>query len=491
MKPFLAFALLTSLSLCPVCRAHVGSPDVYYDATAGPYRLFVIVRTPLMIPGIAQIEVRSLGPTPTAITVVPLRLMGEGSANAPPADHMTRSSSDPTSFTGKLWLMESGSWQIRVDAFGPQGKGEIAVPVPAFAQRTLGMQRTTGAILTFLMFFLVASLISIFGAAARESQLEPGQEVPASRRRKGRWAMAGVAVVVIAVLYLGNFWWTSLANAMALNMVYKAPPLEASLAGNQLRLKMGSSSWHEQRKEMQLTKIIPDHGHLMHLFLLRMPEMDRFYHLHPQESSDSDFTQSLASADAGQYAVFADIVRESGFPDTMTTQLALPSIPSGGATASSNIDPDDSEAAAIPISSAQPNAEFTFGDGERVQWLLDGQALHAGKPQILRFRVIDKSGFPARDLQPYMGMAGHLIVVRRDLSVFAHIHPAGSVPMAAIMLLQTAGATDDMAAMHSQPVPSEITFPYGFPQPGDFRLFFQIKRSGHVETSVFDTHVLP
>jgi hypothetical protein len=92
-----------------------------------------------------------------------------------------------------------------------------------------------------------------------------------------------------------------------------------------------------------------------------------------------------------------------------------------------------------------------------------------------------------------MGMQGHAEFVKSDLSVFAHIHPAGSVPMASLMIAQKdSGLPMDHASMApraNQKLPSEVSFPYGFPQPGDYRLFVQVKRHGHVETGVFDARV--
>jgi len=116
-----------------------------------------------------------------------------------------------------------------------------------------------------------------------------------------------------------------------------------------------------------------------------------------------------------------------------------------------------------------------------------------------KFAVQDKDGRPAQDMEPYMGMAGHAEFVRSDLSVFAHVHPAGSVSMAALDLAQEGTLNDPTSAQQrmsmpmsmpgSGPLPPEVRFPYGFPQPGDYRIFVQVKRAGRVETGVFDAHV--
>jgi hypothetical protein len=158
MKRAFFCGIVASLLFGLDASAHVGSPDVYFQGMAGPYRVFVTVRTPQMIPGIALVEAQVLDGRVNDIQIVPLRIVGEGSQAAPPPDHMEQSKSDPRFFTGKLWLMESGSFQVRIEIDGAQGKAAMGVPVAAFAQRTLRMQKSTGALLSALMVLLVLSL---------------------------------------------------------------------------------------------------------------------------------------------------------------------------------------------------------------------------------------------------------------------------------------------------------------------------------------------
>jgi hypothetical protein len=314
--------------------AHVGNPDVYFQGVAGPYHLIVTVRTPQMIPGIADVEILSATPGISKITVVPTYIVGPGAKYPPVGDLLTQSKDDPQYFSGKIWLMESGSWQIRVQVEGAQGGGELALPVPAAARRTLPMEKSLGVLLFALMALLVLSIIAIVGAARREGTLEPGQMPGVDHARGGRRVMIGAAVVVSALLFFGNWWWNSEAFAKARQMIYKAPPLNVSLEpGGKLILKMGNSEWHRSRPETVMTNLIPDHGYLMHLFLIREPGLDRFYHLHPRLKSGLNpagahtFELELPAIPAGRYQVYADVVRESGFPDTMTAEIDLPDVP--------------------------------------------------------------------------------------------------------------------------------------------------------------------
>jgi hypothetical protein len=120
-------------------------------------------------------------------------------------------------------------------------------------------------------------------------------------------------------------------------------------------------------------------------------------------------------------------------------------------------------------------------------WEYDSSPLKANVPLWFRFRIEDKDGRPATNMENYMGMAGHAAFISTDGKVFAHVHPAGSVSMAAEMMAQ--GAAHDMSAMQSPPVGSEVSFPYGFPRSGDYRVFVQVKRAGKIETGEFSAHV--
>ncbi|MBV9675714.1 MAG: hypothetical protein JO185_05225, partial [Acidobacteriaceae bacterium] len=57
MKSLKTALLLVCLAL--LAQAHVGSPDIYLDGQAGPYKLFVTIRPPAVIPGIAELEIRA------------------------------------------------------------------------------------------------------------------------------------------------------------------------------------------------------------------------------------------------------------------------------------------------------------------------------------------------------------------------------------------------------------------------------------------------
>ncbi|MBW8870026.1 MAG: hypothetical protein JF563_04510, partial [Acidobacteriales bacterium] len=147
--------------------AHVGNKDVYQTVAVGPYKLFVTVRTPQVIPGVAGVEVRSSGASIRNITVTPLPLTGEASKHPPAPDAMKPSNSDPLFFTGSLWIMASGSWQVRLNIDGAGGLATASVPVPAVATEILSLRGPIRTMLATLGCILVLGAVGIVMAAVR------------------------------------------------------------------------------------------------------------------------------------------------------------------------------------------------------------------------------------------------------------------------------------------------------------------------------------
>ncbi|MBV8630287.1 MAG: hypothetical protein JOZ83_05145 [Silvibacterium sp.] len=475
--------------------AHVGSPDVYVEGNAGPYKLLVVVRPPLVIPGVADIELRSESPGIERIEITPIPLTGEAAKYPPVPDAMQRPSAQ--FFTGHLWLMATGSWQIRFTVYGSKGSGVFSAPVPATAIATRKMQPGLGVMLAILGIILVGGLVSIVGAATRDAQLAPGAEATPERRRRAYVAMTITLVLLIGAVVFGNRWWGAEAADYS-RYIYKPLQMQAELKpGDVLDLRLSDPGWLKQRR---LDDFIPDHDHVMHLYMLRWPAMDVVFHLHPEVAGPGDFSLRLPSVPAGNYRLYADVVHENGFPETIVGSITLPKIsgnPLGG---------DDAEGTSIPLRNAgepiQTRSSYKLPDGYTMVWKRP-ETLIAKTPYDFTFELRDPEQRPAAEMALYMGMPGHAAFIKSDGTVFAHIHPSGTASMAAMMIAQAqnrAGSNDaaatqnDMAAMPgmSQPgMPNTVSFPYGFPSPGTYRIIVQMKHGSVIETGFFDAEVAP
>lgn len=443
--------------------AHIGSPDVFLEGNAGPYRLFVTVRPPLAIPGVADVDVLATTDDVRDVHIVPLPLAGQGAKFAPVPDRATRSHDDPKLFTGHLWLMSAGAWQVRVTVSGDKGEGTLSVPVPTLPKQTLAMTPALRVILLVFMLLLASGIVAIVSAMAREAKLGAGEQLDWKARRRGRIAGAIATVAVTGIIYLGNLWWGVEATAYD-RYIYKPLIGTPTIASSTLTLTLSDPGWFGSRR---MDDFVNDHGHLMHLFVLS-PNLDRLWHLHPDEVIAGRFEQRLPNIPAGKYELFADVVHATGVPETVTGAFETAGL--GG----------------VPISGDDSAWSSQDINTTKIVWVRDNTPLQPRKLTPFTFRVEDESGKPVNDLELYMGMPGHAIFVRRDLQVFAHVHPSGSAPMAAIDLAMP-GA--NAHAQHRTATPSTVIFPYGFPEPGQYRIFVQVKRGGAVITGAFDADV--
>lgn len=485
--------------------AHVGSPDVFSAGKAGPYELRVVVRPPAVIPGRARVTVRIVDGAAgvTRVDVVPV-FWRTGSRGAPAGDTLVRVPGPEAIYDGQVWLMTRGAWTLGVRVHGAAGDGSISVPVSALSTAKLAMPGATQGALLVLGALLFAGMMSLVRAAVAESMLPPGVAPDRTHDRRGRIAFA-VTGPVLALALLGGWRWVKLEDRAYTSRMLRLWDVRAGVHGDSLRLEIRDTMWLKYRSTGPL---MPDHGKMMHLFLVQA-DGGGFAHVHPVMRDSASFAAALPPLPPGRYRVFGDIVHETGFERTLVTQVMIARARRDGdddarATRPA-LDPDDAWSAQVPRA---VRGVAQLAGGATIAWADGAPSARAGEDAPLRFVVRDADGEPIA-LEPYLGMSGHTVVMREDGQVYVHLHPTGSASMASqqAFALRDRGDTTkagrlrlgdtSMAAMsgHAMPVepedrwPGEVEFPYAFPQPGEYHVWVQVRIDGTVQTARFDVMV--
>ena len=487
------------LAIAPaVSAAHVGSPDVIFDGKAGPYDVRVIVRVPQVVPGLADVTIRLLHGDAREVTIRPV--FWRAGVNGSPSPDVAKPVRGATGlYAGQLWLMARGAYSVYVTVDGPSGSGTVSVPVMSVATGRLGMSPGLGALLVALGSLLVAGLITIAYLAAGEGVVEPGRSVEPTRRRRARLVGAVSAPVVALALFGGARWWRSVDTTYQTRM-YRPLPTRARIDREAGAPKLIFQVVDSAGKPLALDPLVPDHGKLMHLFMIDSTRMQSFAHLHPLFDDSATFTTTIPPLPSGTYRLYGDVTTETGQTRTLTGVVRLTSEDSAAAAKVVALDPDDAwRTSTAVVRYGHAPAFDTVEDGSTIEWLPDTTDLRVGQEATLRFRVRDPHDALAT-LEPYLGMSAHAVIARTDGSVFVHLHPAGTISFAAqeVFALRDRGDTTsrgrlrlhgDSTTRHEMPISGEFAFPYVFPRPGTYRIWVQFRREGRVLTGVFDVTV--
>jgi hypothetical protein len=489
-----------------ICSAHVGSPDAWFEGNAGPYHVIVQIVTPGVVPGVANVFARVGGAGVEQVTVQANRY--DALAAAPPPEIAQPVEGDEGLYAAALWIMSGGSNSVTVNVRGSLGEGKAVVPVVVVSNRRLGLDPKLGVALTIVGVFLFAGFITLIGAAVREAVLPPGETPDARRKWKARTAMAVSAAVVALALFGGSRWW-NLEDSRFNRSIYKPLDAAAIIAssgdGKILALKITDSVWTMRNDSAWLrthsashwSPLIQDHGKLIHVFMIREPDLLAFAHLHPSTTDSISFPATLPPLPAGRYRVYGDIVHESGFTQTLATKIELSEPTKSNAKAA---DPDDASWFAV----ATPNGTSARLEDGSLMTLERAPNFVAGKNASFRFSIVGSDSKPLT-LEPYIGMAGHAVVSRDDGAVFVHLHPSGTISMASQMafmmrqpsdsvtgrLGQRINANEAMHPMTSIPEKGVVSFPYAFPKPGKYHMWVQVKHAGRILTGAFAFEVQP
>jgi hypothetical protein len=495
-----AAGLVVALGAAVFCTGHVGSPDTWFEGMAGPYPVRIVIRAPGVIPGLAEITVRVQADGVERVTAAPV-IWNAGEGGAPPPDVAAPVPGDSHLYSVQLWFMQVSSYSVRVTVAGARGSGVALVPFQAVASGRRPFDRALAVGLSLAGIVLFFGAVTLIGAATREAVVPPGEEPDQRRRWLARGAMAGTAVLLGLVLLGGRAWWNTVDAEYARSLYRPFAARAAVLSGADgptLSFEIVDSLWRAR----SWTPLIPDHGKLMHLFLIRDSLGEGFAHLHPVAQDSNSFETWIPPLPAGRYRVYADIVHESGFAQTLLASVVLHgdargALPSRGAAAS---DPDDAWFRG-PLA---PGDSVRLDDGTRMVWEKGTGPLVADQDARLRFSLHGPDGKPA-DLEPYMGMMGHAIVERTDGAVFCHLHPMGTPAMASQLAVELRDPTDTVrgdlgrrlaaspglmpSGMMHPMVPGRVSFPYAFPRPGTYRVWVQVKRGDRILTGGFRAEV--
>ena len=561
-----ACSLIYSITQSLNASAHVGSSGVIVQRQVGKYQLLVSIQPPDVVPGTAKVTVFVEQGRVSSIGARPI-FFRSGDKGAPMHDELTpvgtgQSRSGATRYEGDLWLMDAGSSSIELTINGPDGRERVVVPVMSVATALRTMPEGTGIGLALMGLLLVVMMITIIGASNAEGIIKPGQPVLLSLGRR-RWVGMGIGAVVLALMLTGwRSWWNGSAEQYRTEQLYRPLRIDASVGQTsrlnsqpQLTIQIdttgfggGAATGRRRRSTPQVRRlmsfVIPDHGKLMHTFLVRMPGLDAFAHLHPNRRDSLTYVAALPPLPAGRYLLYSDIVLRSGYAETLTdtVDIVSPKVSVNQAVASP--DRDDSWLVTEPMGvksgvvnvphldndmvvCGKPGASVKLADSSSMLWMdKPGQVLEPGKVYNLKFAVADSLG-KAAALEPYLGMGGHAVILRSDGSVYIHLHPVGTYSMAAegsfvgrladtartfqypdanqfrdsidryVTRLKTLPEAETnrllAAAMpgmsHKMAANNMVEFPYAFPRAGHYRIWVQVKRNGRVLTGVFDTQV--
>lgn len=169
-----------------------------------------------------------------------------------------------------------------------------------------------------------------------------------------------------------------------------------------------------------------------------------FDHIHPDAQPDGSYAVTETFPAGGDYLLLSD-VSPRGFGQQF---LPLPLTVSG-----------------TPFEELYhlvPSPTITRAGGLEIRLAAPGP-LKAHEDVVITFTLTTPDGAPVKDLQPYLGAMGHLIMVNADRDRFVHSHPARA----------------------DGPQDGSVRFLARFPKPGLYKAWAQFQRQDKVITASF------
>lgn len=208
-----------------------------------------------------------------------------------------------------------------------------------------------------------------------------------------------------------------------------------------------------KRQLLQVSDFDTIHERKLHLIIVRK-DLSYFTHQHPEIQSDGTFVlPNFVFPGAGDYQLFFDTAPKGFGAQVLSASVRVEGQPAPNAGTAST---------------ARAGAEQLVGDV--TVSLKDERALLPRKTLPFPVRLRDSATKELiRDLQPYLGAMGHMIMIHEDAQTFVHAHPDERDP--------------------ENGKRGEITFLARAPKPGAYRVWIEFQRRDKVNVAEFRIEV--
>ncbi|MDX3659958.1 hypothetical protein PV646_21880 [Streptomyces sp. ID05-26A] len=398
--------------------------DIHVAQSLGGRDLTVIIRRVAEVPGPVHVDVVTHAGTPAGELSLTLRAAGAASSTTKVVLGAT-----PGFYPGQLHVDRPGPWELAVD------EATIPFVVPALVPSPWE-NATYGGFIAAGVLLLAALVLAVFGKVGLA--LVPTAGMVAAIAAGVTAALLSPSIPPVAAP--GTQLDPTYDNVMnpyerTSIMDFSRPPvnLVPRMEDRDLVLNLTDGS-----SGRPVDDLLVHDSAFVHLVVVS--PSGHLRHLHPVRTAPGEFRARLTDPEQGTHAVAAEIARRGG-----GVQLLRSSVEVSGAAQAVRHD----------------------GKAETVVEIRE-----AGRPSTITAK------FGERDLQPWLGMLGHMIVVGPmtgtavDAPIWAHVHsmipPVPGMP----------DKPDESVAAYGPDVP----FTYSFPLPGRYLVWIQVERDYSIVT---------
>src|SRR5215212_5927356 len=435
---------------------HTG-PMQTFTQEFGPYEVAITVEIPPTTPSPLYLDIAPQ--QDMAGVTMRFRAAPRGqSFDAAPVAEVQGNAGPQGVYLSQLDVDRFGDWDLEAHVSGPKGGGVARIPFSIVAQPlpagSIGLFVGLGG----LVVLMIAS-ITLAAIAQRRGRPAPG------------WAswligQAMFACLIVAAIFGIQQFSTAVQSAQAstdptlaalgtgrphANLALHTTP-DLPQAGQPLTLTLDLS---DGSTGLPVEDLISHHDALIHLVVISAD--GAFYtHIHPPRIAAGRYAITLTPDRPGRYTAYVEIQRQDSGTQVIAHDFEL-----GGA--------------AVAVAQPAPG----FGWREVAGMLVDVSSsltpLQSGKQATLTFSF-SRGGAPVADMQPWLGMAGHMIARDTSGAVFAHVHAVGPMAPSGILASGVSYGPD-------------IRFVYTFPQPGRYQIWGQFRHEQQIVTVPLEVNV--